>query len=163
MNEATARALTGWLTTLPAVVSAAAITAECDAELRRVILYGARYTTRNSYTASMTAVTRGQVVAGTTYDETQYIFLGQRPFVKRSKQEQSAVFRIGDDAADWYTAFYMDTVPPEFAKYHPYGPTWGLCRWDHEKLGCYIDDDELAAGKRKTRRERIPLRVLQYA
>jgi hypothetical protein len=113
----------------------------------REIYYGARYVFTGTYEAGMLAVADGRVSAGDTWTSARIELAGKKPrtCVRNRQGEQKIVYTIAGDVGDWYVSHWYergdgwDRLNRELKKYHPFGPNFGLTRWDHEELGDRID------------------------
>ena len=170
-NEQTARAVAQWLRDLSRISGVLPVRLTFDYSQSKLVThrktpevcYGAYYCFTGEYTADMMGCQRGEHKPGDTYEEWRYYLLGKQPRgakhmlrVHDGLREHRIIYKLGDDTGDWYLSSYMqEPIKPEFAQYHPFGPSFQLGRWPHEKFGQRIDHYDPKPGMR----ERVPVRV----
>ncbi len=102
----------------------------------REIRHGCRY--RDKPTAAPPGSPRaGQV----DIPELRYYLLGEIPkkYKHGSVHVTRSVFSLPADARDWYVSCYITSIDPQFKTYHPFGISFCLGCWDHNRLGDRVD------------------------
>jgi hypothetical protein len=94
--------------------------------VREWVHYGARFESVEHYQPQERMVTEMGKTPGAEYTEVRFDLLGHlaKPLVRH-------YYRLPDDDADWFRGSYYDKS--ETNEYHPFGPCFMLCRWDHER------------------------------
>jgi len=121
------RKLVEWLNGLPNIRNAVPVKFTIGTKKPQVF-FGARYEAVSHYMPTERHVTDGGKKAGDEYTEVRFYLLGNRPKTRRA----NTAYQQGD-GFDWFVAgWWAGDKLGRFKEYHPFGPYFGIHKWNHE-------------------------------